>query len=410
MDKFPNWSSRIAPGEAFAFAYDALRVRRARTALTALGMVVGTAALILVVTIGMTGKEYVLRQINGIGLNWIFAEYQGGAQRMTNTVPDLLTIDDMKVVVQEVPGIVAASPVVALQERLPVGGGKERDLQVLGVYPDYERIRNLIIVSGRFFDPVDLNARSKVCVITEKLADDLYGSIPAAVGQMIKLGGLPFTVIGSFKERVYTFEQSELTRDTIIIPYTVSRFFVESDSVKQLYFSVNTPDIIVPATAHVRRVIQARHRAESVYLVNNLSDLTAIARKTSFALSMVLLMIAAVTLVVSGVGIMNIMLSAIDERTHEIGIRRAVGATKQAIILQFLIEAILISLAGGTVGIFVGLGLPWSVRLLTDYRVPISGISAIIAMIACLLVGLLFGTFPALRAARLHPVDSLRHE
>jgi putative ABC transport system permease protein len=157
-------------------------------------------------------------------------------------------------------------------------------------------------------------------------------------------------------------------------------------------------------------VIQARHRAESVYLVNNLSDLTAIARKTSFALSMVLLMIAAVTLVVSGVGIMNIMLSAIDERTHEIGIRRAVGATKQAIILQFLIEAILISLAGGTVGIFVGLGLPWSVRLLTDYRVPISGISAIIAMIACLLVGLLFGTFPALRAARLHPVDSLRHE
>ena len=410
MDKFPNWSSRIAPGEAFAFAYDALRVRRARTALTALGMVVGTAALILVVTIGMTGKEYVLRQINGIGLNWIFAEYQGGAQRMTNTVPDLLTIDDMKVVVQEVPGIVAASPVVALQERLPVGGGKERDLQVLGVYPDYERIRNLIIVSGRFFDPVDLNARSKVCVITEKLADDLYGSIPAAVGQMIKLGGLPFTVIGSFKERVYTFEQSELTRDTIIIPYTVSRFFVESDSVKQLYFSVNTPDIIVPATAHVRRVIQARHRPESVYLVNNLSDLTAIARKTSFALSMVLLMIAAVTLVVSGVGIMNIMLSAIDERTHEIGIRRAVGATKQAIILQFLIEAILISLAGGTVGIFVGLGLPWSVRLLTDYRVPISGISAIIAMIACLLVGLLFGTFPALRAARLHPVDSLRHE
>jgi putative ABC transport system permease protein len=410
MDKFPNWSSRIAPGEAFAFAYDALRVRWARTALTALGMVVGTAALILVVTIGMTGKEYVLRQINGIGLNWIFAEYQGGAQRMTNTVPDLLTIDDMKVVLQEVPGIVAASPVVALQERLPVGSGRERDLQVLGVYPDYERIRNLIIVSGRFFDPVDLNARSKVCVITEKLADDLYGSIPAAVGQMIKLGGLPFTVIGSFKERVYTFEQSELTRDTIIIPYTVSRFFVESDSVKQLYFSVNTPDIIVPATAHVRRVIQARHRPESVYLVNNLSELTAIARKTSFALSMVLLMIAAVTLVVSGVGIMNIMLSAIDERTHEIGIRRAVGATKQAIILQFLIEAILISLAGGTVGIFVGLGLPWSVRLLTDYRVPISGISAIIAMIACLLVGLLFGTFPALRAARLHPVDSLRHE
>jgi putative ABC transport system permease protein len=407
MDKFPNLPYRMAPGEAFAFAYDALRVSRVHTALTALGMVVGTAALILVVTIGMTGKEYVLRQINGIGLNWIFAEYQGGGQRIT---PDPLTIDDMKVVLQEVPGIVAASPVVALQERLPVGKGKERDLQVLGVYPDYERIRNLIIVSGRFFDSIDLRARSKVCVITEQLADDLFGSIPAATGKVIKLGGLPFTVIGTFKERVYTFERSELTKDTIIISYTVSRFFVENDSVKQLYFSVNASDTVTPATSHVRRVIQARHRPESVYLVDNLTELITVAGKTSFALSIVLLMIAAVTLLVSGVGIMNIMLSAVEARTHEIGIRRAVGATKQAIIVQFLTESVLISLVGGTIGTLVGLGLPWSVRLLTDYRIPISGLSAIIAMSACVFVGLLFGTFPAIRAAQLHPVDSLRHE
>lgn len=407
MDKFPNLPYRMAPGEAIAFAYDALRVSRARTALTALGMVVGTAALILVVTIGMTGKEYVLRQINGIGLNWIFAEYQSGGPR---TTPDPLTIDDMNVVLQEVPGIVAASPIVALQERLPVGSGRERDLQVLGVYPDYERIRNLIIVAGRFFDSVDLSARSKVCVITEQLADDLFGSVPAATGQMIKLGGLPFTVIGSFKERVYTFERSELTRDTIVIPYTVSRFFVENDSVKQLYFSVNAPDIVTPATEQVRRVIHSRHHSESVYLVDNLTELIIVARRTAFALSIVLFMIAAVTLLVSGVGIMNIMLSAVEARTHEIGIRRAVGATKQAIILQFLLEAILISLAGGTIGILVGLGIPWSIRLFTDYRIPISGLSAVIAMSACLFVGLLFGTFPAIRAAKLHPVDSLRHE
>src|SRR5215469_7479598 len=230
---------RMAPREAFTFAYDALRVSKAHTMLTALGMVVGTAALILVVTIGMTGKEYVLRQINGIGVNWIFAEYQGGAERITNTAPDPLTVDDLKVVRQEVPEIVAASPVLPLQERMPLGRGKERDLQVLGVYPDYERIRNLIILSGRFFDATDLETRSKVCVITEQLADDSYGSVDAALGQVIKLSGLPFIVIGAFKERVYTFEQSELTNDTIIIPYTVSRFFVENDSVKQLYFSVN---------------------------------------------------------------------------------------------------------------------------------------------------------------------------
>ena len=410
MDKFQNLRYQMAPGEAVAFAYDTLRVSRASTLLTALGMVVGTAALILVVTIGMTGKEYVLRQINGIGVNWIFAEYQGGAERITNTAPDPLTVDDLKVVRQEVPEIVAASPVLPLQERMPLGRGKERDLQVLGVYPDYERIRNLIILSGRFFDATDLETRSKVCVITEQLADDSYGSVDAALGQVIKLSGLPFIVIGAFKERVYTFEQSELTNDTIIIPYTVSRFFVENDSVKQLYFSVNAPDTVMTATAHVRRVIQARHRPESVYLVNNLNELITLAKKASFALSIVLLLIAAVTLLVSGVGIMNIMLSAVDVRTHEIGIRRAVGATKQAIILQFLVEAILISLVGGTAGVVIGLGLPLSVRLLTDYRIPISGISAIIAMTACVCVGLLFGTFPAIRAAQLHPVDSLRHE
>jgi putative ABC transport system permease protein len=268
----------------------------------------------------------------------------------------------------------------------------------------------LIIVSGRFFDSIDLRARSKVCVITEQLADDLFGSIPAATGKVIKLGGLPFTVIGTFKERVYTFERSELTKDTIIISYTVSRFFIENDSVKQLYFSVNASDTVTPATSHVRRVIQARHRPESVYLVDNLTELITVAGKTSFALSIVLLMIAAVTLLVSGVGIMNIMLSAVEARTHEIGIRRAVGATKQAIIVQFLTESVLISLVGGTIGTLVGLGLPWSVRLLTDYRIPISGLSAIIAMSACVFVGLLFGTFPAIRAAQLHPVDSLRHE
>jgi len=410
MGKAPQLPYRMAPGEAFVFAYDSLRLSKGYTMLTTLGMVVGTAALILVVTIAMTGKEYVLRQIDGIGVNWIFAEYEGGAQRITSTTPDELTIEDMNVVQQTVPGVIAASPIVNLQERVPFGGGKQRDLQVLGVYPAYARIRNLIVLSGRFFDTADLESRNKVCVITEELAQDLYGSISAALGQFIKLSGISFTVIGTFKERVYTFEQSELTKDTIVIPYTVSRYFVENDSVKQLYFSVNDPGSIAATTPRVRSVIQARHRPNSVYLVNNLTQLITLANKTSFALSMVLLTIAIVTLLVSGVGIMNIMLAAIDARIREIGIRRAVGATKQAIILQFLVEALMISSLGGIVGVVIGLGLPWSIRWLTDYRIPISGLSAIVAMSACLLVGISFGIYPAIRAAQLHPIESLRHE
>jgi putative ABC transport system permease protein len=400
----------MALGEALTFAYDALNANRARTALTGLGMVVGTASLILVVTVGMTGRQYVLRQIDAIGVNWIFAEYEGGGRRITSVAPDPLTIDDMKSVLEQVPGIVAASPVVELQERLSLGQGHEDDLQVLGVYPDYERVRNLVILSGRFFDSNDLQSRNKVAVITETLARRLYGSSSSAVGRVIKLSELPFTVVGTFKERVSTFGQSEITADTMAIPYTVSRFFLEGDGVKQLYFSVGDPSTVVAATARIGQVIQARHRAESVYLVSNLTQLISLADKTARALTVVLLLIALVTLLVSGIGIMNIMLATVSARVHEIGVRKAVGATSLAIRLQFLTEAILISLSGGIIGVIIGLGLPFSVRFFTEYRIPISGISAIIAIVVCALVGLLFGTVPAVRASQLDPIESLRHE
>jgi len=402
--------SEMAVGEYLWFAYDIFHTNQARFVLTALSMTIGTAALILVVTIGLAGRQYVMKQIDGIGVNWIFAEYETGAQRITNVAPDLLTIDDMKAVLREVPGVVAASPVVPLQYRLPVGGGQERDVQVLGVYPDYERVRNLVILSGRFFDQQDLAARNKVGVITDKLAEQLYGSDSSPIGQVIKLSGLPFTIIGTFRERVNTFGRSELTADTVVIPYTVSRFFLETDSVKQLYFSVVDSTMVIPATRQIRRVIQARHRPESVYLVDNLTQLLTVAGKTASALTMVLLFISTVTLLVSGTGIMNIMLATVSARTQEIGIRKALGATNRSIRLQFLVEAMLISLVGGTIGVIIGLGLPFLLRLFTDYTIPISGLSAIIAIGACCLVGVLFGTLPATRAANLDPVDSLRYE
>ena len=400
----------MALSEALVFAVDALHGNRMRTALTGLGMVVGTSALILVVTIGMTGRQYVLRQIDSIGVNWIFAEYEGGGKRITSVAPDPLTIDDMNAVLREVPGIVAASPVVELQDKLPVGKGQERDLQVLGVTPDYEHVRNLVVLSGRFFDSADLQARNKVGVITERMAQRLYGSTAAAIGGVIKLSDLPFTVVGTFKERVDTFGQSEIAADTMVIPYTVSRFFVEGDAVKQLYFSVSDAATVVPATAQVRLVIQTRHRPESVYAVNNLTRLIALADKTALALTIVLLLIACVTLLVSGIGIMNIMLATVSARTREIGVRKAVGATKLDIRLQFLAEALLISLAGGSIGLVIGLGLPFSVRYFTDYRIPISGLSALVAIAVCALVGIVFGTFPATRAAQLDPIESLRYD
>jgi len=190
----------------------------------------------------------------------------------------------------------------------------------------------------------------------------------------------------------------------------VSRYFTETPSVKQIYFTVADTADVPRVTTEARRIIQSLHRAESVYSVNNLSQLLSLAAKSANALTLVLLLIAFVVLLVSGIGIMNIMLATVSARIREVGIRKAVGATNREIRVQFLAEAIFISLAGGIIGIAIGLALPFSVRFLTDYRLPISGWSALIAIVVSTLVGVLFGTVPATRAAHLDPVESLRYE
>jgi putative ABC transport system permease protein len=410
MGPEPRTPPKLCLGETWRFAYETFMSNKVRFTLTALGMVIGTASLILVVTIGLTGKQYILKQIQNIGSNLVYVEYEGGGQRVNAAPPDPLTVDDMLAVRQQISGITAASPVVNLSDRVPVGGGKEREVLILGVEPEYQIIRNLNLLAGRFFDAQDEQARNKVALLQEKLAQRLYGSTDAAIGESLKLNGLPFTIIGTFKERVETFGMSEVTEDTIVIPYTVSRYFTETPSVKQIYFTVADTADVPRVTTEARRIIQSRHRAESVYSVNNLSQLLSLAAKSANALTLVLLLIAFVVLLVSGIGIMNIMLATVSARIREVGIRKAVGATNREIRVQFLAEAIFISLAGGIIGIAIGLALPFSVRFLTDYRLPISGWSALIAIVVSTLVGVLFGTVPATRAAHLDPVESLRYE
>jgi putative ABC transport system permease protein len=397
--------------EIMRFAYDTFCTNKVRFMLTALGMVIGTASLILVVTIGMTGKQYILGQIQAIGANMIYVYYEGGGSGSVSTVSqDYLTVNDMNAVREQVTGIRAASPMVQLNDRIGVGNGKERDILVLGVSPEYSQVRNLLVLAGRFFDQDDTAARNKVAMITDKFASKLFGTPDAAVGRTIKLSGLPFTIIGTFRERVETFGQSEISEDTLLIPYTVARFMTGNEQVKQIFFSMSDAADVQHGTEQIHEVIQSRHRPESIYHVENLSQLLDVAAKTANALTAVLLLIAAVTLIVSGVGIMNIMLATVSSRIREIGVRKAVGATNREIKFQFMAEAMFISLSGGIVGIIIGLALPFSVRFLTSFRIPISGLSAIIAIAVSTLVGVLFGTVPATRAAQLDPVESLRWE
>jgi putative ABC transport system permease protein len=267
-----------------------------------------------------------------------------------------------------------------------------------------------VVITGRFFDSKDSQEHNKVGVITQKMAEELYGSQEEAIGKIIKLSGLPFTIVGTFRERVDTFGQTEVVDYTMLIPYTVSRYFTDTPNVKQIYFSTADPSMVQPATEQIRRVIKSRHRAESVYQVMNLTQLVQLAEKTANALTLVLLLVAAVVLLVSGIGIMNIMLATVSSRIREIGIRKALGATNREIRFQFLAEAMTISLVGGLIGVVIGLAIPYSVRFLTEYRIPISGLSAIVAIVVSSLVGVIFGTVPATRAAKLDPVESLRYE
>ena len=299
---------------------------------------------------------------------------------------------------------------VELHDRIPVGNGKERDVLILGVSPEYLQVRNLDVPTGRFFDDDDTKARNKVAVATETFAIKQFGSVEEAIGRRVQLNGLPFTIIGTFRERVETFGQSGIADETLLIPYTVAQYFTGNESVNQIYFSLGDASDVPQATQQIRRVIQARHRADAVYRVDNLSELLDVAAKSANALTLVLLLVAMVTLIVSGVGIMNIMLATVTSRIREIGVRKALGATNREIRLQFMAEAMFISLSGGILGIIIGLALPLSVRWFTAFRIPISGLSAIIAILVSTVVGVIFGTVPATRAAQLDPVESLRYE
>jgi putative ABC transport system permease protein len=397
--------------EIVRLAFDSFRANKVRFALTALGMVIGSASLILVTTIGLTGKQYVQKLIQGIGTNMVEVEYAGGgAGAISDYRNDYLTRDDEQAVDTQVPAVAESSPVVTIHDRIPFASGAVKDILVLGVTPEYSFVRNLVTLNGRFFDQEDEDTHTHAAVVTVPFAMEMYGSQDAAINQNIQLDGIPFTIIGVFKERVPTYGQSEVTDETVLIPYSVARYFIGSDEVKQIYFSIRDQNDVEEATKQIIAVIKSRHKPDSVYKAQTLTELIAVAGQSADALTVVLLLVALVTLAVGGVGIMNIMLANVRARIREIGIRKALGATSREIKLQFLVEAVLISLTGGIVGSMIGMAIPFSVRMFTSYRVPINGLSVVIALLSAIIIGVIFGTLPATRAAQLDPVESLKYE
>ncbi|SDE83769.1 ABC transporter permease [Terriglobus roseus] len=398
--------------ETMHLALDSFRASKVRFLLTMLGMIIGSASIVLVVTVGMTGRQYALDTLSSIGPNMVEMQYNGGATVGADgaSTPDYMTKEDEAAVLAQVPGIAQSSPMLEVHAPISIGEGKTRDVMLLGVSPRYKDVRNLGVLSGRFFDDQDTIAHEKVGMIVEPLAKTLFGSDDAAVGRVLNLSGIPITIVGVFKQRVDTFGQSEISDDTVLLPYPVARYMTGTDTVKEIFFTMKDPADVPRGAARILDLIQSRHRKGSKYTAFTMVAILDTMKKVADSLTYVLTAAAFITLVVSGVGIMNSMLANVTARYREIGIRKALGATRHEIRLQFLTEAVFLSLSGGVVGTLLGLALPVTVNLLTPVHIPMSGLSAVVALLTSVLVGVIFGTLPANRAAALDPVEMLKYE
>lgn len=400
--------------ETWNLALDSLRSNKLRAGLTMLGVVIGSACIVLVVTVALAGKRFIIGQIEAIGSNVVYASLVN-SNGQTASVADQISMGDLEAIRRGIPQVVQVAGTHDIQMTVTTAS-VARPVSLVGVTSGFQQIRNLIIIHGRYFDDGDFLASSKVCLLTEHLAQFAFPH-DSPIGQQIHVGDLEFTVIGVFGERVQTFGQTEITTDSVLVPFPLIQYYTGQSYIKTFYAQADNPEDVDLVTREVSEILRSRHRADASYDIRNLSSILETARYISLALTVVLLLIAMITLVVSGIGIMNIMLVSVTERTREVGIRKAVGARRNEILYQFLMEAGIISSAGAIIGIILAVLVPPIVTAImrlfpvpAGIEVSTSWPSVILAFVVSCATGILFGYLPASKAAGLQPVESLHYE
>jgi putative ABC transport system permease protein len=399
----------MAVRETLSVAIDALRANKLRAMLTSLGVIIGSASIVLVVTVALTSQKFVIGQIEAVGSNLVWVELVRSSDR-PQPLSYEMTIGDMESAKAAIPTVAETAGIRDMPMEVVVKG-TVRPVNLIGVTEGYQKIRRLVVLSGRYFDPLDMQSRGKVCLVTKELAERVYG-VENPLGRSLRMGEITFTVIGVFRERVSTYGQSEIQDESVIIPFSLMKYYTGEDVVRTLYAQAVRPEDVSGVQRQIAQFLRSRHPPEAEFKAQTLSAILSAAKNISLALTIVLVVIALIALLVSGIGIMNIMLVTVRERTREIGIRKAIGAERRAILMQFLIEAFLISGGGAVIGILIGLAVPVVAQyfLPGNLRVPVSGASVVIAFVVSCSTGIFFGYLPANQAAALQPIESLRYE
>jgi putative ABC transport system permease protein len=407
-------------GALFKVALRALAVNKLRSALTMLGIIIGVAAVIVMIAVGAGAQARVEEQIRSLGSNLLLilsgARTQGGV-RLAVGSGFTLSEDDAIAINRE---LLEARAAPALRGGAQVVWGNNNwATQIYGTTPDYLDVRQWALQSGRIFEPAEMSGAGKVCVVGQTVVRELFGGADP-VGQVIRIKRVPFTVIGVLENKGQSLMGTDQD-DIILVPIATARSRVLGSASLAKQRAVSTIWVKVAegydtrtVEEQVRALLRQRHRlqpgAEDDFSLRNLAELMAAQEASSRVLALLLAAVASVSLVVGGIGIMNIMLVSVTERTREIGLRMAVGARTRDILGQFLVEAVTLSLIGGLAGVLIGVGGALAVAQLAGWKVLLSGQAIALAVAFAFAIGVFFGFYPARKAARLNPVEARRVE
>ena len=386
-----------------------------RTLLTMLGIIIGVGAVIVMVAVGQGAQSQIQQQINNLGTNMIVitpgSSSQGGVSRGAQSF-NRLTLDDAEKLRREGLLLSAVSPVIFTRTQVIGGQGNWRTT-INGVSTDYQLIRDWQLSSGRFFDQSEVRSMRKVAVLGHTVAENLFPG-EDAVGQQVQLRNVPFQIIGVLEEKGQTASGSDQD-DVILAPYTTVQNRLSGWSrIFQILASTSSPGDVAPAQEEIRAIMRESHDLaaweDDDFDVRNQTDLADAAQGTTEVMTLLLAAIASISLLVGGIGIMNIMLVSVTERTREIGIRMAIGARGTDVLTQFLVESIVMSVLGGAIGVGVGFAGASLLGRLTGWSTVISPETILVALVFSAGVGIFFGFYPARKAAALNPIEALRYE